>query len=135
VSSHPRYETYPVVCDRTIEDGREAAFWHIIQRDSNTAKARVPDLRRCERIAWPRRIIENSSKPVVSLWQTNRPRKGGSPDVRILLWIEHLDYLVVLAKKKSVAVLVTAYCTDLEHQRKKLRRERDNYLANAKTAP
>ena len=134
ISSHPRFETSPVVCNTIQEDARETTFWHLVQRECRATGDRIPDLRRCERIPWPRPTIEHAVDPAVSTWQTTRLRKSGAPEVRVLLWIEHLDYLVVLAKKKSVMILVTAYCTDVEHQRRKLRKERDDCLRNAKTA-
>lgn len=37
--------------------GKEATFWHIIS-EGRLEDNRLPDLRRCERIGWPRPIIE-----------------------------------------------------------------------------
>lgn len=135
ISSRPQFESLPVVCNTTPEDGREAAFWHIVQSECQSAGGRLPDLRRCERIPWPRPAIEHTGEPAVSIWTTVRRRKGGAPEERVLIWIECVDYLVVLARKKTVMVLVTAYCTDAEHRRRKLREEREECRQNAKTAP
>src|SRR5579871_5756179 len=43
-----------------LSEGKEATFWHLVsEADSNgTEGGRTIDLRRCERIAWPKPIIE-----------------------------------------------------------------------------
>jgi len=46
---------------------------------------------------------------------------------RVLIWLENLDYIVVLAERPREMILVTAYCTDINSQRKKLKKERDEY--------
>jgi hypothetical protein len=38
-------------------DGKSATFWHMISEGSDETE-RTPDLRRCERIAWPRPVID-----------------------------------------------------------------------------
>ncbi|MFC2033751.1 hypothetical protein ACFLUB_04480, partial [Chloroflexota bacterium] len=76
-----------------------------------------------ERIPWPRPIIEHSDDGAISIWKNKR--RG---QTRILIWLEKLDYIVILAEKSQVKVLITAFCTDIESQRNKLRKERDNYL-------
>lgn len=38
-------------------DGKSATFWHMISEGSSEAD-RIPDFRRCERIAWPRQIMD-----------------------------------------------------------------------------
>ncbi|MNH30689.1 hypothetical protein D3C79_909980 [compost metagenome] len=37
-----------------VIQGKEATFWHMISEGNDEAE-RLPDLRRCERIRWPRR--------------------------------------------------------------------------------
>jgi len=114
--SRPRYEGRPVTYDSSLEDGKEAAFWHIIQG------GREPDLRRCERIPWPRPMIEHPADAALSIWKNERKNQ-----TRVLIWLEELDYIVVLTERPRVMVLVTAYCTDIKSQREKLRKERDEY--------
>jgi hypothetical protein len=127
VYTKPSFHGYIVACDTKITDGKEATFWHIVQREDSKLKERLPDLRRCCRIPWPKPIIENDLDPRLSVWRTERKKPGKPRQNRLLVWLEDYDYLVVLAERKNVMVLVTAYCTDVESHRKKLRKERDNF--------
>ena len=110
----------------SVEQGKEATFWHFISEGSNEDD-RVPDLRRCERIRWPRPIIEKADEPVVKVWGNKR----GS-DKRILLWLEKQEYLVILAERKGYLLPWTAYIVTENHRKKKLQKEYEAYKnANA----
>ena len=126
------YRNRPITYDSRVEDGKEAAFWHITSSLDRSAGKRELDLRRAERIPWPRPMIENSTDKAVSVWSNKRIMKKGARQTRILIWLEDLDYLVVLAEMRHVTVLVTAYCTDSKPQRRKLRNERDEYYGMQK---
>lgn len=121
--SRPNYEERPVAYDCRMENGKEVAFWHITSSINPNTGDRVPDLRRCERIPWPRPMIEHPNDKELAVWRNKRKR-----DTRVLLWLEKLDYLVVLADRPRTIVIVTAYCTDRKHTRTKLRKERERYL-------
>ena len=127
-SSRPSYGNCPVTYDSSLEDGKEAAFWHITSSVDPATKNRVPDLRRCERVPWPRPMIEHPTDSAVSIWKNERKRPHRKSQTRVLIWLEELDYIVVLVDRPREMVLVTAYCTDIKSQRAKLRKERDNYL-------
>ena len=77
-------------------------------------------------------MIENCTDKTISVWRNERIRKRGAKQTRILIWLEGLDYLVVLAEMRRLTVLVTAYCTDSNHQRRKLRKERNEYYGMQK---
>ena len=109
--------------DSKTEQGKEAAFWHITSSIDLNTQDRVPDLRRCERIPWPRPMIEHPNDDTLTVWKNKRKR-----DTRVLLWLEKLDYLVVLTETPQSIVIVTAYCTDRKHTRTKLRKDRERYL-------
>lgn len=100
-----------------MEQGKEATFWHLTSTGRDEA-SRLPDLRRCERIRWPRPVIDNSTDHPVSVWANKR---GG--EERICLWIRADNYLVVLARRKGYLLPWTAYCVEQEHTRRKLERE------------
>ena len=119
VLSCPRFNHRPIVHDRHLSDGKEETFWHVSSEDDSTTGERIPNLRRCERMRWIRAIIEHADEECVSVWRNKRKQHR-----RILLWFEQADYLVVLEEKCKRIILVTAYCTDREHTRRKLRRER-----------
>jgi len=105
-------------------DGKEATFWHMIQ-EGPEEEDRIPDLRRCERIRWPRPVIENSRDTTVKVWRNER--KG---EDRICLWLELEEYLVVLADRKKYILPWTAYMVIKPHQKRKLQREYENYCRN-----
>ena len=100
-----------------IKLGKEATFWHLISSGFDE-KSRACEIRRCERILWPRSIIENSEMAEVKCWENIR--KG---ERRILLWLEAAEYLVVLAKRKGHILLWTAYLVTEDHRKDKLRKE------------
>jgi hypothetical protein len=97
--------------------GREASFWHLIS-EGEVESDRLPDLRRCERIRWPRCIIDSADRDEVLSWTNTR-----GCEIRRLLWVPDADYLTVLAVRKGYFVLWTAYNTEREHTRRKLWKE------------
>jgi len=121
--SCPRYKGLPLAYDSKLEAGKEMAFWHLIQRHDCRAQDRVPDLRRCERIPWPKPIIQHPTDKAISVWKKELHRQ-----TRIHIWLHDLDYIVVLAEMPNVMVLVTAFCTDIKSYRRKLIKDRDHYL-------
>jgi hypothetical protein len=125
--SRPSYEGKTVVHDTRIEDGKEVGFWHITCRYEARTHARETDLRRCERIPWPRPMIEHSTDRSLSVRKNKRKKPGSPRQTRVLIWLENLDYLVVLAERPKAMILVTAYCTDIESHKEKLRKERGGY--------
>jgi hypothetical protein len=50
-----------------LTNGKEATFWHMTSEGKDEAN-RTPDLRRCERIRWPKPLIENNIDPKVKYW-------------------------------------------------------------------
>lgn len=86
-----------------VEKDKEATFWHFISAGLVEAD-RVPDLRRCERIAWPRAFMENFSDPVLKVW--TEVVKG---EERTLILHEDTGYLVIVAQRSSYVLPWTAY--------------------------
>lgn len=109
-------KSHPVI------EGKEATFWHLIS-DGETEAERLPDLRRCERICWPRYIIENLNDPSVKVWENVRSGKK-----RTLLWVEDAEYLVVIAERTGYALIWTAYTVTRNNQKAKLRREYEAFV-------
>lgn len=112
VKRHPVYE------------GKEATFWHIISDGANEFE-RTPDLRRCERIRWPRPIIDNAREDNVKLWLNKRGRSE-----RIVLSSADFSYLVVLEDRTEYVMLWTAYPVERPHQRRKLEKEYETFRAS-----
>lgn len=104
-----------------LSKGKEATFWHMISKGDDE-KSREIDLRRCERIRWPRPVIEQSEEPEIKVWKNRR--KG---ETRICLWLESQEYLVILADRRSYLLPWTAYPVTQPHRKKKLQKEYEEY--------
>jgi hypothetical protein len=115
-----RFRGLRVSARRLPEHARKwASFWHLIS-EGHVEDDRLPDLRRCERIRWVRWVIENADTlDDIDVWQNQRGR-----DTNWLLWFRE-EYLVILGARSDYFLLRTAFCTDREHRRQKLRKERD----------
>lgn len=119
IGSRPEFQGKRVGVSRarTVK-GKEAAFWHCIS-EGDSEDDRLPDMRRCECIRWPRQLIEAVGSERVCWW---RERQGGSR--RAYVALPDFSYLVVLQELSSHCVLVTAYPVEREHSRTKLRDRR-----------
>jgi len=101
--------------------GKEATFWHMTS-EGQDEENRVPDIRRCERIRWPKPVIENSEDSEIKWWVSVKRHEN-----RIHIWLENEDYIVVLADRKGFLLPWTAFVITREHTRRKLRKEYEAY--------
>lgn len=93
-----------------LTHGKEATFWHLIQEGA-IEEDRTPDFRRCERIRWPRSIIEHDAENTIKIWSNQR--RG---EQRICLWFEQESYLVILADRGKYILPWTAYLVEQPHR-------------------
>jgi hypothetical protein len=109
-------------------DGMEATFWHMISEggEGGTETDRLPDFRRCERIAWPRPIIEAVDTDRVKSWPTVR-----RSEARVMLALGDFSYVVVVALRNGYALPWTAFPVVHEHQRRKYRKEYERFAATS----
>ena len=123
VSQHAHFRTRHVALGRYRKtQGKEDTFWHLVSEGKDEA-TRTPDLARCERIRWPRAFVDNERDPILKIWENNR-----NNEVRVLLFLEPEDYLVVLVDRGATFVLLTAYVVTRSHQRAKLLKEHADYI-------
>ena len=101
--------------------GKEATFWHMIQAGV-VEEDRIPDFRRCERIRWPKPIIEHDDDPAIKIWSNRRGR-----DNRVCLWLIRENYLVILADRGDYILPWTAYLVEQPHRQRKLMQEYEAY--------
>ena len=105
-------------------NGKDRTFWHIIQKaetNSGNEDDRTPDFRRCERIRWPKPIIQNHQYVIIKKWQrVKRKIKGTKP--RTYLWFND-EYLVVLEERNKYVLFITAFPTERGHSIAKLEKE------------
>lgn len=131
---HPIFNGFPVqIRKHPIENGKEEAFFHITCQDYMKNHDRHPDFRRCERIKWPRKFIENSGcTPApdenctgMKIWTSPYKNKE-----RIHLFLEEKRYIVILEKRNSYYLLITAFYVNHPHTMKKLLKD---YTKHQKT--
>lgn len=119
-----RFEGVPLSLRRhpLIRD-KEASFWHLVST-GDLEEERLPDLRRCERIAWTRAVLDNANDSSIKRWENTR-----GINTNICLWLEAENYLVILGKRNGYVLLLTAYVVE-DYRRKKLEREYKEYIAS-----
>jgi len=96
-------------------------FYHITH-EGETEDERNPDIRRMERIRFPKFIIEKSPHEELMIWKNTRKR-----DTRVLIFNEAEQYLCVLTKRRDYYLFWTAYLVEQEHRKRKLRKEYEAY--------
>lgn len=104
-------------------DGKSATFWHMMSTGEDEAE-RLPDMRRCERIRWPRPMIDNSTDPVLKVWAEPKGKWQ-----RIHIWFEQEGYLVVLDDRGDFMLPWTAFFIEYEHERRKYNKRWQRYGA------
>ena len=110
-----------------LEENIHRTFYHITH-EGEEEKDRTPDLRRMERIKFPKFIIKGSPHEELLVWKNKRRGQN-----RILIFNEAEGYLLVLTDRKKYLLLCTAYVIDTNHRKTKLIKEYEAYK-NAKTA-
>lgn len=143
---HQRYIddfVYHVPCFRGIKikirrvpvsDSKEKAFWHLVQKGPSE-EDRVPEIGRCEHIAWVRALIEAADDPSkVVVWKNRRQTKRG-PVVNWLIALPDFSFVVILRDDGPKCTLTTGYPVDEEHSRRKLKAECEAWQKDASSVP
>lgn len=127
VESKPKFMGRRLGLKRYPEyDGKSATFWHMTS-EGNNEEERTPDMRRCERIRWPRPCIEKSDEPELLVW--TEKQKGSN---RVYIWAEAEGYLVVLNDRGKYILPWTAFYVEHEHQRRKYRKRWEKHCKEEK---
>jgi hypothetical protein len=100
-----------------LVNGREATFQHLVSVGADEEQ-RLPDLRRCERIRWPRAVIDALGTQRVVAWANERRR-----DRRVVIALPDFTYAVILADRGDHIMLWTAYVVDKAYRRKQMQAE------------
>ena len=87
-------------------DGKEYTYYHFTH-SGNIETERIPDLRRMERIGFPKPMIDFSDDTNLKVW---RNKRGTSE--RILILHEAERYLVILEDRQKYILPWTAYLVD-----------------------
>ncbi len=107
--------------------GKEATFWHFIS-EGKVEDDRLPDFRRCERIKWPKPIIESADDGSKVKWWSDKRQT----DTRILIALSDFTYIVVLLDKGNYLLPLTAYNIDKSHRQDKYRKEYEEFNKSSK---
>jgi len=110
-----------------LVDNIHRTFYHITHKGEDEQN-RIPDIRRMERIRFPKFIIDGCPHKDFLIWKTLRGR-----DTRILIFNEVEGYLIVLTERKGYNLLWTAYFVEHNHQKRKYIKEYQEYI-KAETA-
>ena len=107
-------------------DGKDRTFWHFVTQGFDD-RNRIPDLLRCERIAWVRSVIDHANDPRLRRWEQERQ---GSTNVAIAL--PDFEYIVFLGRRQPLNgapyfLALTAYNVDSPRKREKHRKEWQAY--------
>lgn len=129
VVSKPKWLDKRVGLKRHPEyNGKSATFWHMITEGSSEAD-RTLDMRRCERIRWPKHFMEehdglppHKSKARLVWWA--EPRRG---ETRYLLALSDFSYVAVVADRGDFVLPWTAFYVEQEHRRRKFRRRYEEF--------
>lgn len=108
---------YPLV------QNMESSFWHLVSEGAQE-EDRIPNIRRCERICWPRPIIENAEDARIKQWKNDRQGQSN-----ICLWLEEQEYIVILGERSGYNLLLTAYTVTWGHTKRRFASEYEAYLA------
>ncbi len=106
-------------------DGKSATFWHMTSTGDDEIE-RIPDFHRCERVRWPKPIIENDQYPSLKVWAEAR-----GENKRIHIWCEHEGYLVVLDDRGDYILPWTAFYVERDHERRKYNKRWERNRSNA----
>lgn len=115
ITSWPLYQLKRVGIRKfPLEDGKEQTFFHLTTSGKDNSE-RLYDFRRCERIRWPKPIIEHAEE--LKVWATERKTKTRLSK-RVCIATPSFDYLVVIEPRNGYFTLVTAFYVEHEHQRR-----------------
>lgn len=131
IDSKPLYENKEVVIRRhPLVNGKEQTFYHVTSKDYKKNEERYPDPRRCERIKWIRKFIENNFCiddcdlcNGLKIWE--EPYKTNQ---RIYFLFEEERYVIIIEKRENYCLLITAYYLDYDHSLDKLVKKYNAYI-------
>ncbi|GHT43555.1 hypothetical protein FACS189438_0990 [Bacteroidia bacterium] len=106
---------------RPYMEGKEYTYYHFTHSGDDESE-RTPDLRRMERIGFPKPMIDASRSDKLKTWRNRRGTKD-----RILILHEEEKYLVVLEDRKDYILPWTAYLIEHESRLKRLVKEYEEY--------
>lgn len=128
IKSQPNFQGTRVSAQKfPLVDGIHRTFYRITH-EGEDENDRKPDIRRMERIRFPKFCIESCPHDHLLIWKNKRGK-----DTRILIFNEEEGFLIVLTERKGFNLFWTAYYIEKNHRKRKLIDEYKAYK-KAKTA-
>lgn len=138
IDSHPTFNSKIVKVRFHPKVGEyEESFIHFTCKNYENVENREPDFKRCERLHWIRKVIENylcksscsnSDCDGIKIWE--EPYKMYS---RVHFLFEEERYLVIIEKREDYNLLITAYYIEYDNALQK-QLKHYNQFKNAKDA-
>ena len=132
ISTHPLFEGKIVkVRFLPIIDGYEESFIHFTCKNYENVDNREPDFKRCERLHWIRKVIENylckgicseTDCEGIKIWE--EPWKMYK---RVHFLFEEERYLVIIEKREKYNLLITAYYLEYDNALEKQLKRYEQY--------
>lgn len=134
IKSRPIFEGKQVNIRRhPIEYDKEEAFFHVTCQNYLKSRERVPDFRRCERIRWVRAFIENYNCNTTQCEECEGVKVWSEPyrnTTRVHMLLEEERYMVVVERRDSYCLLVTAFYFEQDHSLRKKLQHYEQYRLN-----
>lgn len=127
ISNPPSFRGKKVLFAKGNDNGKPKAFVHITTEEDKTTKERNLALRRCERIAWIKAIIEHCDDPSILIWEAEHFGKKRTTN-RIYLFLECDNFLIILEEMKWGHYMITVIYVDMPHQKRKHLQAHQNFL-------
>lgn len=128
IVSTPMFRGSKVFHDQKDEGGKPQAFVHITTEENRETGERELCLRRCERMAWIRPIIEHADNEDVLVWNKEQQTSKGWK-MRTYLYLHEEDFLVILEEKTKGHFMITAIYVDDPVQKKKHLKAYGQYIS------
>ena len=126
VTAPAQFRGEKVLFDGGDDNGKPRAFVHITTEEDRATQQRNLCLRRCERIAWIKAIIEHCDDPAVLVWEKEHFGHQRISN-RIYLFLECDNFLVILEQLRKGHFMVTAIYVDNPHQKRKHLKDYENF--------
>lgn len=121
-NASPMFRGLPVRMKRhPIKLDKEATFWHFITEGPDEANRQL-NIRRCERIRWPKAMMDNVDDADLKVWE-----QEVKSEIRTHVWCEEHEYLVVIANRSGFVLPWTGYHVVLSHEKQKLQKRWQTY--------
>ena len=118
--SQPFYKCHPVWFFPETEEGKEVIFWHMTSEKNKATGERIPDLRRSERLPWPRPMIDFSQQPEVLAFDYLE----SDGDTNTYVWLKDHDFVVLMKRyRDGRRRLLTSFYINYPNYRGKLLRK------------